>query len=316
MAATLRSWSCLAFILTVFTVCQGSHGSRGRTAGPAGPAVLRPVVLLETEQGLSPVAGPPVVDDVALMELDQLLNLFQGKGKRSQDQPDKGLTRDLVTQVLQPGGAGMWFGPRLGRRRRSAPGAPATAHRRKRSLQDGDVDNDIPWKLAELLKELQGPKRSPSPCDQTDINCLLASITSNSAAFAPEQQQRPRSEGNLVNFTPRLGRGSGEQGDDGGAGLFRLDAESGDASGATARQLRTDTDPLWFSPRLGRRLLPLGAMDVHAPAGVPPPPQRQPAHPQSRGVRAARSADEAAESVGTQGKPDQQDQASQEHAQA
>lgn len=50
--------------------------------------MLRPVVLLEAEQGLG-LDRLSAADDAALMELDQLLNLFQGKGKRSQDQADK-----------------------------------------------------------------------------------------------------------------------------------------------------------------------------------------------------------------------------------
>ncbi|KAE8741971.1 Pyrokinin, partial [Frankliniella occidentalis] len=199
--------------------------------------------------------------------------------------------------VLQPGQTGMWFGPRLGRRRRrdvaaampSATSATASSGRRKRSVQmsqDGDVDNDIPWKLAELLRELQGAKRSPTPCDSSDINCLLSNIANGGSNYAPsEQEQRSRSEGNLVNFTPRLGRESGEQPED-------LEGSMGGA--ATSRQLRTDSEPTWgFSPRLGRRLLPPGTVDVHAPAGVPPSPASlQPllALQRSRGGRSARSA--------------------------
>ncbi|KAK3910557.1 PBAN-type neuropeptide [Frankliniella fusca] len=269
--------SRMGVLLTLCAACLGSHGPRGRPGA----------MLLESEQALN------AEDQAALMELDTLLNLFQAKGKRSQDLAEKGLTRDLVTQVLQPGQAGMWFGPRLGRRRRRDVATPSSTTalvsggRHKRSLQmsqDGDVDNDIPWKLAELLRELQGTKRSPTPCDSSDINCLLGSI------YAPEQEQRSRSEGNLVNFTPRLGRESGEQPEDlegsmpGGAG----------SASSSQRQLRTDSEPTWgFSPRLGRRLLPPGTVDVHAPAGVPPSPASlQPllALERNRGGRSARSA--------------------------
>lgn len=277
---TTRSlrWSA-AIALGLLALCHGSDGSHGSRARPgAAASVLRPLVLLEAEQGL-PQGLPqslPGADDAALAELDQLLNLLQAKGKRSQDLADKGLTRDLVTQVLQPGSStGMWFGPRLGRRRRrSVTPTPSAAtagmgRRRRRStqLQDGDVDNAIPWKLAELLREMQGPKRSPTPCDPSEINCLLANLANTASGYASSEEQRPRSEGNLVGFTPRLGRESGEQGDDAAA------ADEGEkfVAAASSRQLRTEGEPVWgFSPRLGRRMLPAGTIDVHAPADMPP----------------------------------------------
>lgn len=62
----------------------GSHAPRSR-ARPA-PSALRPLLLLESNQ---PLEGLAASDDAALRELDQLLNMLQAKGKRSQDLADK-----------------------------------------------------------------------------------------------------------------------------------------------------------------------------------------------------------------------------------
>lgn len=97
----------------------------------------------------------------------------------------QGLTRDLVAQVLQPGGSGMWFGPRLGRRRRRsapapAPGAAPTPARLGRSIY---IENAILFR-----KRNSGAQEGGRDDERDECGCPSSSYSRAAAAEARAQR--------------------------------------------------------------------------------------------------------------------------------